>query len=132
MSDALKLSLVEGALAICRLPPQDEVPGWAWTGPLASVTRTAEELSLICSEEAVPEDVRSEHPWRALRVDGPLDFALTGILAGLTDPLAKASITVFALSTFDTDYLLVPERHLERALRVLRDSGYEVRAPGHG
>jgi uncharacterized protein len=132
MEKPLKLTVTEESLSICRLAKEDALPRWAWTGPFVSVTRTEQELSVVCAASAVPEGVQTEPGWRAIRVEGPLDFALTGILAGLTDPLAKASIGIFALSTFDTDYLLVPERHLRRAVEVLRASGYEVRANGHG
>jgi uncharacterized protein len=132
MESPLKLTVTEESLSICRLEREDALPRWAWTGPFVSVTRTEQELSVVCAASAVPEGVQAEPGWRALRVEGPLDFSLTGILAGLTDPLAKASIGIFALSTFDTDYLLVPERHLRRAVEVLRSSGYDVRADGHG
>ncbi len=132
MSEPLKLNVLGVSLSICRLGPADPVPHWAWTGPFACVVRTGEELSVVCAATSVPEGVKVEPGWRALAVEGPLDVSLTGIMAGLTDPLAKASIPIFALSTFDTDYLLVPERHLRRAVDVLRASGYEVRANGHG
>lgn len=123
---ALTLSLLPDTLAVCRLAPDAEVPAWAWTGEPASVTRTRDELSLVCREDAVPEGVRAESGWRCLKVQGPLDFALTGIMAALTAPLAAAGISVFAVSTFDTDYLLVKAENLDRASVALRGAGHRV------
>jgi hypothetical protein len=98
---------------------------------LVSLTRTTEELSVVCAEEAVPPDVGRVGGWRALMFVGPLDFALTGILAALAGPLAAAGIALFALSTYDTDYLLVPGTALAEAITVLRQAGMTVGAdPG--
>ena len=112
-------------VAICRLAAGDTLPPWA-AGPFYSVTRTADELSVVCREAAVPAGVRSERGWRALQVQGPLDFALTGVLASLAVPLAQAGVSIFAVSTFDTDYLLVKEEQNERAARVLQLAGHEL------
>ncbi|HYR08029.1 MAG TPA: ACT domain-containing protein [Longimicrobium sp.] len=125
-SPSLALSLLPETLAVCRLAPDAEVPAWAWTGEPASVTRTRDELSIVCRMDAVPQGVRNEEGWRCLKVDGPLDFALTGILAALTVPLAAAGIPLFAVSTFDTDYLLVKAESLDRAIEVLRGAGHRV------
>jgi hypothetical protein len=122
----LSLTLLPGRHAVCRLPPDAPLPDWALRGAFTSITRTAEELSLVCPEEVVPPTVRREAGWRCLRVAGTLDFSLMGVLAGLTGALAQAGVPVFALSTFDTDYLLVKEGDLPRALEVLRQSGYAV------
>ncbi|MBI1354865.1 MAG: ACT domain-containing protein [Acidobacteria bacterium] len=115
----MKLQPLEGELAVCRLESHEAVPSWAAGGPLVAVTRTAEELSIVCAAAGVPEGVRAERGWRALCVAGTLDFALVGVLAGLTAPLAQAGISVFAVSTFDTDYLLVKQERFEEALRIL-------------
>jgi hypothetical protein len=122
----LTLSLLPETLGVCRLARDAEVPAWAWTGEPASVTRTRDELSIVCRADAVPRDVRAEGGWRCLKVDGPLDFALTGILAALTAPLAAAGISLFAVSTYDTDYLLVKAESLDRATEVLRGAGHRV------
>ena len=122
----LTLSLLPDTLAVCRLAPDADVPPWAWTGEPASVTRTRDELSIVCRADAVPEGVRAEPGWRSLKVQGPLDFALTGILAALTAPLAAAGIALFAVSTFDTDYLLVKAENLDRAVHALRGAGHHV------
>lgn len=123
---ALRLTLLDDTLAVCRLAPGAPVPAWAWTGEPASVTRTREELSIVCRAEAVAQGVRRETGWRCFKVAGPLGFGLTGILASLAAPLAAAEIPIFALSTFDTDYVMVKAEHLDRATEVLRAAGHRV------
>jgi hypothetical protein len=123
---ALTLRVLAGTFAVCRLPPEAPLPAWAGGGPLVSLTRTAEELSVVCAEEVVPPAVGRVGGWRALMLVGPLDFALTGILAALAGPLAAAGISIFALSTYDTDYLLVPGTALAEAIAVLRQAGMAV------
>ena len=124
---SLQLQLLEGRLAVCRLGPRQPMPGWADSaGPLCSVTRTGEELSVVCTEGSVPIGTRCEKGWRALKVQGPLDFGLTGILDALTDPLAQAGISIFAVSTFDTDYVLLREASLEAAQLALRAAGHSI------
>lgn len=98
------------------------------SGPLASITRTADELSVVCAEATVPQRVQAERGWRALRVEGPLEFSLTGVLASLAVPLAEAGISIFAISTFNTDWLLVQSVRLGEAVEALRDAGHEVSA----
>jgi hypothetical protein len=123
----LSLSVLPGRLAVCRLDPGRPIPAWAWCGPLQSVTRTGDEISVICPEEAVPSGTKREQGRRALRVNGPLAFSEVGVLASLTAPLAAAGISILSLSTFDTDYLLVNESDLERAMEALREEGHHVR-----
>ena len=122
----LVLSLLPGTLAVCRLSVEEAVPDWAWSGPLASVTRTGDELSIICRADAVPEGVRCEPGWRCMKVHGPLDFGLTGILARLTAPLARGEIAVFCVSTHDTDYVMVKAERLDAAVGALRAAGCRV------
>ncbi len=113
-------------LAVVRLAPTEEVPDWARHGTFASATRTGGELSLICEFGRVPEGPRREGPFRAFEMAGPLDFALTGILSALLSPLSEAAISIFAVSTFSTDYVLVKEDTLGAALHALRAAGHEV------
>jgi hypothetical protein len=120
----LALSLLSDTFAICRLEPEADIPSWALAGDFFSVTRTKEELSLVCPQEIVPEGTRCEKGFRCIKVGGPLDFSLTGILSSLTIPLAQAGISVLALSTFDTDYLLVKEAQVDRAVQKLSQAGY--------
>ncbi|GAB4577559.1 MAG: ACT domain-containing protein [Anaerolineales bacterium] len=120
------LSILPDVLAICRLKPNDAFPTWGAAGSLLSVTRTADELSVICSETIVPDGILADKGWRALKVQGPLDFALVGVLAELAGLLASAKVSIFAVSTFDTDYILVKQTHLRGALEALRRGGHQV------
>ena len=120
----LTLSLLADTFAICRLGPDVDIPSWALAGDFYSITRTVEELSLVCLQEVVPEGTRAEKGYRCLKVGGPLDFSLTGILSSLTIPLAQAGISVLTISTFDTDYLLVKEAQVDRAVQKLSQVGH--------
>jgi hypothetical protein len=124
----MNLTTLPDPLAICRLSPAEDVPEWAMIGEFVSITHTADELSIVCAEEHVPSDVKADRGWRALKVEGPLDLALTGVLASLANPLAEAQINLFAVSTFDTDYLLVKEYNVTRAGEALRQAGHVVTA----
>lgn len=122
----LTLTILPDTFALCRLGADEIVPEWAMIGEFVSITHTQDELSIVCAENVVPPDVRADRGWRALKVAGPLDLALTGILASLAQPLAQAQINLFAVSTFDTDYLLVKEYNLARACEALQDAGHSV------
>jgi hypothetical protein len=112
--------------AVCRLNADAAVPTWASAGKFFSMTRTAEELSVVCPQSLVPDGVRCERDWRCIRVAGTMDFSMIGVVAALVTPLAEASVSVFVLSTFDTDYMLVKESDLERALAALRAAGHVI------
>jgi len=118
-----ELVWLKGRYAICRLDPQDEVPEWAGGG-FVSATRTKEELSIVCAAAGVPDGVTSEAPFSLLRVRGSMELTLTGVLAGVVAPLAEAEIPVFAVATFDTDYLLVREEDAAAAEVALVAAGY--------
>jgi hypothetical protein len=120
------LALLEGSYAISRFEPGDEVPAWAEAGDgrVLSVTRTAEELSVVCSEDLVPADVDASRGWGALRVRSRLDHSLTGVLASIATPLAAAEVPIFTVSTFDTDYVLFPCQRLEEAVEALEHAGH--------
>ncbi len=123
----LTLTVLPDTFAICRLDGEEKIPAWASTGDFVSITRTPDEVSIVCAQGHVPAGIKCDGEWRCLKVQGPLDFALTGILASLATPLAQAGISIFAVSTYDTDYLLVKAEHLERAILVLRQEGCQVR-----
>jgi hypothetical protein len=123
---SLTLEPVAGTFAVCRLGAKEPLPAWLAPGPFVSITRTDAELSVVCPEGAVPPDVQAEKGWRCLRVRGPLGFGMTGILASLAAPLAGSGVSIFVLSTYDTDYLLVPERDIGRARDVLERAGHVV------
>lgn len=122
----LTLSVMPGLYAVCRLDPGEPVPAWAWQGDFVTVTRTPEELSVLCAEDGVPEGMQAEGGWRCLKLAGPFDFALSGVLASVLGPLAEARISILAVSTFDTDYVLVRADRLEQALYALREAGHTV------
>jgi GNAT superfamily N-acetyltransferase len=122
----LKLRVLDGHMSVCRLHPESEVPEWAVTGGFFSVTRTGDELSVVCLETEVPGSVRSERGWRALMLEGPFEFSEVGVLASVAVPLAEARVGIFALSTFDTDYVLVKEEQLGSTVAALRGRGHEV------
>jgi hypothetical protein len=124
----LELIQLEGLLAVCKLHPSDPIPSWATTAKWFSVTRTADEVSIVCPQTVVPAGVKCEPNWRCLRVAGAMPFSMVGVLASLTAPLAHAGIGVFALSTFDTDYLLVPAKDFDKALHALRQHGHTISA----
>lgn len=106
-------------------PTGSSLPPWATAGDFFSVTRTHDELSVVCRQEAVPEGFVCERGWRCLLVAGSMPFTLVGVLASLTTPVAKAGVGVFAFSTFDTDYLLVKEGEFQKAVAALRAAGHE-------
>jgi hypothetical protein len=122
------LTVLPFTLAVCRMPPNNPLPVWAAETRLLSLTRTEDELSLVCEEALVPAGVQREPGWRALKVTGPLDFSLTGVLSSLLAPLAQAGVSIFAISTYDTDYLLVKEANLNEAVAALRGAGHQVSA----
>ncbi len=123
----LAISTWQETFAICRLDKDVQIPDWAISGSLLSITRTAKELSIVCPQENVPEGITCEKGWRCLQVQGPLDFSLTGILVSILTPLAQAGISVFAISTYDTDYVMIQEENLERAVLLLSQAGHQVR-----
>jgi GNAT superfamily N-acetyltransferase len=123
-----KLTLVplEDIYAVCHLQADAPLPVWVAGGPFLSITRTPDELSVVCSQEIFPQGVRCDQGWRCLRVVGTLDLSLVGVLASLLGRLAEAGVSVFVLSTFDTDYLLVKQMDFLRAAEVLRRTGHAI------
>ena len=122
----MRLTLLPEAMAVCRLPADAPLPPGILDAGFCSVTRTAEELSIVLPADRVQDGWKTETGWRMLQVAGPLGFELTGIVAGLATPLAEAGLPVFVVSTFDTDYLLVRSDRLEAAIEALRNAGHEA------
>lgn len=116
---SLTLKILEQKLAVCQLDQKDALPQWALNSAFCSVTRSEEELSIICYEEDVPSSVKAEKDWSCFMVQGPLDFSQTGIVASLANPLALSGIPIFALSTYNTDYLLVKSQNMAKAKEIL-------------
>lgn len=126
MADPLALSVLPGSYAVARLDPASPVPEWAYDRTLSALVLTAGELTVVCPDAAVPDGVQRFGPLRALAVEGPLDFAQTGILSSLARPLADAGVSIFVLSTFDTDLLLVREQQLDPACAALGGAGHVI------
>jgi hypothetical protein len=127
MDRKLTLTVLGEEFAICQLDPRAAVPAWASAGEWSSITRTPRELSIVCPQAWVPTEVKCAAGWRCLEVEGPLNLEVTGILAGLSAHLTEAGINLFAVSTFDTDYLLVPGEKLQEAVMVLSEAGHQLR-----
>ncbi|MCC7209002.1 MAG: ACT domain-containing protein [Anaerolineae bacterium] len=141
MPASLTLHVLPGEYAVCRLPGDAALPAWAHlniTGPAAprfvSVTRAGSELSIVLPAEHVPDGAHGPHHehvergWRCLGIDGPLDFSLVGVVAGVSGALAGAGLSLFVVSTFDTDYILVRAAKLNEAISALAQAGYSVRS----
>jgi len=122
----LTLEVLPGLLAVCRLSVGQGVPEFVLKLPFWSITRTDDEISIVVPETLAPPPWRQENGFRALKVRGPLDFGLTGVLARLSVALAAANVSIFAISTFDTDYVLVRESDLSRAVSALQAAGCTV------
>ena len=123
----MKLKILDSTFSIVKLSPTETIPSWATTCDVFSITRTNEELSIVCPSECLPmndELKEVENDWKCIKVEGVLDFGLTGILASLANPLAENRISIFAISTFNTDYLLIKSHSLEKARLVLENEGH--------
>jgi hypothetical protein len=121
----LKFRQLPGPYAIVRLAPDAPIPAWATQGEFTSITRTADELSIVCPTENLPPDLHSQHRWICLKLEGPFLFSQTGVLLSFIEPLSRNDVPIFAISTYDTDYVLIPEEHA-RALDVLREAGHDL------
>lgn len=126
----LNLSVLPGTMSVLKLDPSKAIPKWALENKnFVSITYTDEELSIVCAEEVVPsrvENIEISNEWRCIKVEGPLDFSMTGVLSSLAFPLAEAKISIFAISTYNTDYLLVKSDTLEQTLQILSEHGHSV------
>lgn len=124
MQTGFRLRVMPGRYAVCRLPSSSPVP--AAEGAWVSVTRTPDELSMVCAESAAPAGARIEDGWIGLAVQGPLPFTATGVLAAIATPLADAAVSIFVVSTFDTDYVFVKQAQLRQAADALGAAGHTV------
>ena len=120
------LTLFPETFATCRLERGTPLPPWVQTEPFCSLTNTPDELSLVCLADPVPPDIQADRDWRCFKLHGPFPFSLVGILNSITVPLAQANIGIFAISTYDTDYVLVKEHHLQQAISVLTEAGHTI------
>lgn len=125
MTHHLKFRVLSERLAVCRLDAGLPVPAWALGGGFFSVVQTSDELSIVCEEHQVPEGPRVEKGWIALKLEGPFPFSTTGVLAAFLEPLAQAKVPIFAISSFDTDYVLIKQEDAGRAKEALAAAGHE-------
>jgi hypothetical protein len=126
----LKFRFLPGPYAIVRLAHNAPVPDWALKGDFTSVTRTLDELSIVCTTENLPTDVQSSHRWICLKLEGPFPFSQTGVLLSFIEPLSTNGIPIFAISTYDTDYVLIQEEFAGASLKVLQEAGHELCGAG--
>ena len=124
----LTLSILPQRYAVCRLDPNGPIPSWALLGDdFVSLTRTRDELSVVCLQENVPQSAQAERGWYCAKVEGRFDFSLSGIHVSLAVPLANAEISILTLATYETDHLLIQEKDLERTIQVLETAGHHVK-----
>jgi hypothetical protein len=126
----LKYRVLSEKLAVCQLAAGSPVPEWVIGGGFFCLTQTADELSIVCEETRVPSGIRVERDWVALKLEGPFPFVMTGVLTSFLQPLAEAGVAIFALSTFDTDYVLMKRDKLEAAIKALGAAGHELVGSG--
>ncbi|MFZ1976531.1 MAG: ACT domain-containing protein [Bacteroidota bacterium] len=126
MTHILELRTIPGQFGICKLQPGESIPLWAMSGNFWSVTRTENEVSVVCPQEQIPRDVEVERNWRVLQVVGPLTFEMTGVLLSLAAPLADAGVSIYSVSTFETDFILIQEKSFEIACRTLTKAGHNI------
>jgi len=126
MSKSFVISVLKDDYKVCRMNAFDGIPEWVLETPLSSITRTSEELSIVCPNSVAPDQLKCEQDWKCLKIHGPFGFDEIGIISNLTKVLSDANISVFVLSTFDTDYILVKRLNIEKAAKSLEDKGHEI------
>ena len=126
MPQNLKFRQLLDLYAIVRQSSNTPVPIWAATGHFTSITRTAEELSIVCPSDNIPNEFSASPRWICLKLEGPFPFSQTGILLSFIAPLSSNAIPIFAISTYDTDYVLIPQEHSDRAFDLLNEAGHEL------
>lgn len=120
MISKLKLSILSDKFGICRLNKKGPLPPWAIkNNSFYSITKTLDELSIVCPADKIPFDIKAERIFRVLKVEGPLNFAQTGVISSLAEPLSQAKISIFTISTYNTDYIFIKDEDLGRAIEVL-------------
>jgi hypothetical protein len=120
------ITVLPDLYAVCRLGAAEKIPAWALASGFCSVTRTGDELSILCSQELVPEGVEAAKGWKSFKVEGKLPFNLVGVLYSLSSTLAQAGISIFAVSTYNTDYLFIKATDMEKGVAALRNAGHDI------
>ena len=122
----LKLSLLEDFFGICVFESNASISEWAGTASFCSITRTEKKLTVVCPQNIIPADIEHERDWRCFRIDGSFDLNQIGVISSLAAPLAQAGISIFVVSSYDTDYILVKEEKVEQAIAVLSGDGHSI------
>lgn len=122
----LKFRQLSSLYAVVRLAAHAPLPGWAMQGEFISITRTTDELSIVCPAANIPEELDTGPRWNCLKLEGPFPFSQTGVLLSFIEPLSNNEVPIFAISTYDTDYILIPQEYLEPALTLLREADHEL------
>jgi len=122
----LTMKLLKERFGVCRLNNNELIPEWAKNSSFYSITKTLDELSIVCSQESIPGNIKCEKDWRILKIEGPLVFSLIGILSSISTILAQKQISIFAISTYDTDYILVKDKDIDNAVNALSNENYEI------
>jgi hypothetical protein len=122
----LQLSLLKDKYGICSLPNTAPIPDWALKESLISITRTEEELTIVCRQDLIPPQCKCDLNWRCFRIDGTFDLNQTGVISSISSPLANTGISIYCISTYNTDYFLVKEENVEQTISVLSDCGHSI------
>ncbi len=122
----LKLSLLKDKYGICTLPATTPIPDWALMQSLISITRTKEELTIVCRQDIIPSQCKCDLNWRCFKVDGTFDLNQTGVISSISSPLADAGISIYVISTYNTDYFMVQEDKVNQTISVLSNSGHSI------
>jgi hypothetical protein len=122
----LTMKLLKSKYGVCRLDKNELIPSWAQIGDFFSITKTTDELSIVCDEDSIPNNIKCEKDWKILKIEGPLDFSLIGILSSISSILANIGISIFAVSTYDTDYILIKNTDIDKAVNALIEERYEI------
>ena len=122
----IKFRILSQVYTIVRLAPGAPVPDWATNGDFTSITRTLDELSIVCPAENVPKEIDSGPRWICLKLQGPFSFSPTGVLLSFIQPLSNNGIPIFAISTYDTDYVFIQEQFTDRTLKALQAASHEL------
>jgi len=122
----LTMKLLKERFGVCRLNKNEPIPEWTKNSDFYSITKTLDELSIVCSQDSIPSNIKYEKDWRTLKIEGTLDFSLIGILSSISTILAQKGISIFAISTYDTDYILVKDKDIDNAINTLSNEKYEI------
>lgn len=126
VEDGLTLKLLDETYGVCSLEKDSEISPWIVEGNFLSITKTDEELSIVCEEKNISEGIKYEGGWKILKIEGKLDFALVGILAKISNIMAENNISIFAISTYDTDYILIKLNNINKAVELLKKENYNI------